>query len=391
MRYTYFFRLGMFLLFLAYSCKGTSQTKLSPEATISFYTCAPGEELYSVFGHSALRIHDPANRIDQVFNWGIFDFDTPNFYLKFIRGQLPYKLGTQVPKNFLREYRYYKRPVTEHTLLLAPDEKQKIFDLVFENYKPENRYYPYDFFYDNCASRIVDIIDASLAGKLNWGAQQKPTQSFRDLLDPYLDHLPWADLGIDLILGLHSDKIASYRQQMFLPDYIPANLAKMRIDRDSTQALVIGDPIDTLSYPVVHPDIPWWKKPAPLFWLLCILVALGTYFLPATHFFHKLDLLWFGAAGLAGALFLFMWLGTDHEACYRNMNMLWANPLYLLALPALWNRPIKQWERILLLAFGLLNVCVILGFKWLPQDLNVAVVPLAMMLLVRIVFRVWGR
>lgn len=366
-----------------------AQQPLSPQASISLFTCAPGDELYSVFGHSALRIKDPAQNLDQVFNWGIFDFDTPNFYLKFIRGQLLYKLGAQSPKRFLREYQYYKRAVTEHTLLLPADEKQAVADFVFNNYKPENRFYRYDFFYDNCASRIVDIIDTVLTPRITWEAQAAPQATFRDLLDPYLDQQPWADLGIDLILGLNSDKVATFRQQMFLPAYIPANFAQLRVDRDSIQTPIFNSGRKVLTFAEPEIVIPWWQKPTPLFWIASILlIALG-FWLPRQHFFQQLDLLWFGAAGLAGALFLFMWVGTDHEACYRNLNMLWANPFYLLLLPALRKRAPKSWERILLLLFAVFNLCVILGIQWLPQDLHPAVIPLALLLLVRIGYRLW--
>ena len=368
-----------------------AQRPLSPSATISIYTCAPGDELYSVFGHTAIRIKDPVQALDQVYNYGIFDFDTPNFYLKFIRGQLPYKLGESKPSIFLREYKHYKRGVTENIVLLEPSEKQAVADFLVNNYKPENRYYAYDFFYDNCASRIVDVVDTVLTPRVNWDAQPPSKVSFRDLLDPYLEQKPWADLGIDLILGLNSDAKATFRQQMYLPDFILTNFKQLRVDRDSVQAPLIGPTVDVLSFETSEIIIPWWQKPAPLFWVLCLLVALGTYFLRPGHFFHRLDWLWFGLAGIAGALFLFMWLGTDHEACYRNLNMLWANPLYLLILPALARRLPKSWERILLLIFAVFNLCVILGIKWLPQDLNIAVIPLALLLLIRIIYRLYPK
>ncbi len=391
MQYLKHFFALLILCFASVIPQSVAQPQLSPNATISIYTCAPGDELYSVFGHTAIRIKDSEQRLDQVFNYGIFDFDTPNFYVKFIRGQLPYRLGVSKPGFFLREYKNDKRGVTENVLLLEPEERQAVATFLFNNYKPENRYYPYDFFYDNCASRIVDVVDHVLTPRINWEAQAKSKVSFRDLLDPYLEQQPWADLGIDLILGLNSDATASFRQQMYLPDFILTNFNQLRVDRDSVQAQLIGPTTNVLSFEETETLIPWWEKPAPLFWILCFLVALGTYFLRPGHFFHRLDWLWFGLAGIAGALFLFMWLGTDHEACYRNLNMLWANPLYLLILPALAKRLPKSWERILLVLFAVFNLCVILGIKWLPQDLNIAVIPLALLLLIRIIYRLYPR
>ncbi len=366
-----------------------AQARLSPNAQISILTCAPGQELYSTFGHTAIRISDPATGDDRVYNYGIFDFNTPGFYLKFIRGQLPYRLGLQKLSRFMREYQYYKRRVQEHTLQLTLAEKQAISDFLVNNYKPENRYYPYDFFYDNCATRGVDVVDTVLTGRISW-AQIPPAKiSFRELLDPYLEHRAWDHFGIELILGLESDRIASFRQQMFLPDYIPSNFAQLSIDRDSVQAPIIQKEITLLDFPIDKTPTAWWKTPFFLFGLLTFLVILITVFLPRQHWLQRLDYLWFGASGLAGLLFAFMWFGTDHEACHRNLNLLWANPLWLVLLPALGKRLPKNWEKFGLY-FGILFLLpVLLALPWLPQELPPTAWFFALLLLVRVIFHLW--
>jgi len=130
-------------------------------AKVSLLTCSPGSELYSKFGHSAIRVYDPYEGTDIVFNYGLFDFNTPNFYLKFIRGKLPYQLGIQRFYNFMWDYQSEGRKVVETPLMLDLAAQRKLLDFLEYNYRPENRQYPYDFFFDNCASRIRDVVEQS--------------------------------------------------------------------------------------------------------------------------------------------------------------------------------------------------------------------------------------
>ncbi|MEL6638299.1 MAG: DUF4105 domain-containing protein [Bacteroidota bacterium] len=364
-----------------------AQKRLSPQAQISVLTCAPGQALYSTFGHTAIRIYDPLTADDRVYNYGIFDFDTPGFYLKFIRGQLPYQLGAQKMSRFMREYRYYRRAVQEHRLQLDPAEKQAISDFLIHNYRPENREYQYDFFYDNCASRVVDVIDTVLAGRINWSSIPPAQVSFRHLLDPYLQHRAWDDFGIDLILGLESDRIASFRQQMFLPDYIPQNFTQLSVDRDSLQSPVWSEEQILLDFPREAIATPWWQHPLLVFGLLALFAIASGLVLPRSHRLQKLDYFWFGASGLAGLLFVFMWFATDHEVCHRNLNLLWANPLWLLLLPVLGGRLAKNWERGLLYFNLALLLPVLLALPWLPQELPYPVWLIALLLFFRGIFR----
>ncbi|HYC86358.1 MAG TPA: DUF4105 domain-containing protein, partial [Chryseosolibacter sp.] len=194
---------------------------LSERARVSVITCGPGQRvLYTAFGHSAFRIEDPVNGIDQVYNYGVFDFRRKNFYLNFARGQNYYKLAAYPYPNFEYEYIYFNRFIHQQVLNLDQGQKQAFFDFLEENAKPENATYLYDYFYDNCATRIRDVTQKVLGDSVRFdGSYIQTDYTIRELTDLYLDYQPWGDLGIDICLGLPMDKRAAPHEYMFLPDY----------------------------------------------------------------------------------------------------------------------------------------------------------------------------
>lgn len=193
----------------------------------------PGNYFYDKFGHSAIRVQDKNSGLDIVFNYGIFDFNTPNFYSKFARGKLLYSLGLA---NFEDFYQYYKsedRWITEQVLNLNIAQKREVFQLLVENAKPENKDYLYDFTYDNCATKIRDILSLALATDLKYNTEQEEKEkSFRQLIGEKLHSNTWGSLGIDLALGAEIDKKVSKWEYQFLPDYVlEANAeAKVKIN-----------------------------------------------------------------------------------------------------------------------------------------------------------------
>jgi len=142
--------------------------KLSDDAEISVLTIGPGSSLNDAFGHNAFRIKDNLSGIDITFNYGVYDFDTPNFYTKFARGKLNYRIERNQYKNFINFYISQNRTVKEQFLNLSQFEKQKLFEYLVNNYKPENQYYLYDFFYDNCATKIRDVLPIILNEDINF-------------------------------------------------------------------------------------------------------------------------------------------------------------------------------------------------------------------------------
>ena len=209
------FALFFMLLFVQHS---VGQTSLET-TTISLITGSPGADLYNTFGHSAIRIKDPVRGIDFVYNYGTFDFSAPNFYLNFTRGKLDYMLSTEPTENLRYGFLSENRSMAEQVLNLSEEQKRLLIGRLQDNYKPESRYYKYDFFFDNCATRVRDIINIGLDSTIVFNySSVDSTLRFRDLIHPYIVNLPWTHLGISIGLGSPTDRISTPYEQMFLPE-----------------------------------------------------------------------------------------------------------------------------------------------------------------------------
>ena len=199
---------------------------------ISLLTCASGEEIYSLFGHTAIRYENYTRGIDAVFNYGIFNFNAPNFILRFALGETDYQLGVTDYERFAAEYYYLERDVWQQELNLTVQEKGKLVMLLEENYRPENRIYRYNFFYDNCATRPRDLIEKSIDGTLQYADDMTDTDSgisFRDLLHKYSKGHPWSRFGMDLCMGSQADRTINRRLMMFVPFYVQEYFNQARI------------------------------------------------------------------------------------------------------------------------------------------------------------------
>lgn len=300
---------------------------LSKEAEISVLTCSPGEELYSLFGHTAIRVHDPVVNYDMVYNYGTFDFDTPHFYLKYAQGLLPYQLAHSSFDSFLRAYKIEKRSVYSQTLKLDSLQKQKLFDLLLENYRPENRFYLYNFLFDNCTTRSRDILAKSLTENIDWGLPDSG-KNFWNLLDEYLQPSPWVQWGIHTILGQRGNLEASTFQYMFLPDYFMYGLNTARING---QRLAEDDRL-LYQAPESTADYPWYRHPLFVFGLGTILLIFLLYKFRRPFFLNSVAFIVFLFTGIVGCLIVFLGGFTEHPMTAPNWNILWANPLNLIAL-----------------------------------------------------------
>ena len=217
-------RLLQFILFiLAFAINKNGVAQSNPcRMRISLLTCAPGAELYSTFGHTAIRITDSTTGTDFVYNYGTFWFEDPQFYTKFIRGKLDYSLSVDKFPDFMYEYQYFQRSVWEQELNLSCGEKEQIITALNINMQGANRLYKYDFIYDNCTTRIRDLIFRSLPGSAVKNKLVPAGTTARNLIHSYLDKggEPWSKLGIDILLGAKLDKPVDNTVAMFLPDYL---------------------------------------------------------------------------------------------------------------------------------------------------------------------------
>jgi hypothetical protein len=356
---------------------------LSDSAEISVITCGPFQgELYSAFGHSAFRVHDPVKGIDSAYNYGVFDFNQPNFYLNFTRGNLLYKLGVYDYKRFRDYYIYYNRYVHEQVLNLTQDQKQKIFDYLTWNALPENQTYRYDYFYNNCATKIRDVVVINFGDSVNFdGSYIKTDLSIRDLTDLYLVQQPWGDLGIDICLGLPMDKKATPYEYMFLPDYIESGFDHATINQNGTIVPLVKIKNDIHQARFEEAPVKYFRPKYVFVAFMIIALIISIMDRRRKKLSNWFDAILFGVTGLLGVLLLFLWLFTDHAAAARNMNLLWAIPFNLVIVFFLHKNPgwLKKYFGILVI-FSLLLV-ISLGF--LPQAINPALIPIILAIMTR--------
>ncbi len=338
---------------------------LGPSAEISILTCSPGDELYSVFGHSAIRIYEPG-KIDYVYNYGTFEF-SDDFYLQFAQGKLNYRLSRSNFESFNYEYIMTGRGVLEQVLALDSATAQAVFDFLEVNYLPENRYYLYDFFYDNCATRIGDVLNNVAGDRLAYNSAFAPdSASFRNMIDLYLIGMPWADFGIDIALGAPCDKKMSAQQNMFLPDYVFYELQQATLDgrplvREVREVL---PPQFSLTAATIDVPVVLAGGIALVFFILLMLQVIRG---KAPAWPARILLVIMGLLGIA--VFL-LWFATDHVTTKYNYNLLWAFPLHLIVAFA-WDSKAK-WAT-LYRRVGFVVYILIAALAWvLPQDLHTA-------------------
>lgn len=368
------------------------QKQAVPPATedsirFSLLTCGPGEEIYSLFGHTAIRYENFTRGIDAVFNYGIFSFNTPNFILRFTLGETDYQLGVTSYKQFAYEYTWTGRDVWQQTLNLNAEEKKKLLALLEENYLPQNRIYRYNFFYDNCATRPRDQIERAVQGTLEYADDMTSFQtgiSFRDIVHQYTIGHSWARFGIDLCLGSQADKDITRRQMMFAPFYLKDFLAKAQLKNAqgmerplvSSEDHIIQSPQQTSTEEAPSP----LQTAFLLFTIVTIATAYGIY---RRKSLWLLDLLLFLAAGVAGCILAFLASFSQHPAVSPNYLLFLFHPLHLLCLPWMIKRVRKKEKSIYMWANITVLTFFILLWGIIPQEFNLAVLPLALSLWIR--------
>lgn len=353
------------------------QPTLSNSAEISLLTCEKGYELYSAYGHSCIRVQDVENDIDVVFNYGTFQIgDNELVFLKtFVQGTLDYTLSTSQYARFLRTYQNENRGITEQIFNLTLAEKQAVFNRLIVNYETDERYYRYDFFFDNCSSRIHEILKEVLGKELIYGDDliDNSPETFRELIAPAFDFSPWADFGVGIIMGYPTDRTATNKEKMFLPVHL---MDRFDLSTYKGESFVKSKEV---LFATIPPTIknPFYKKPIFIFTIIFLLVALISFvnFKKNKHY-YSIDYFLFFFTGFIGVFFLFMWFGTRHSPTFMNMNMFWAMPLNLIALFFLKTKKIAPY----LIFMGILNV---LGFFILPEVFHIAIIPILLMMATR--------
>lgn len=349
---------------------------------ISLLTCSAGEELYSAWGHTAIRVTDRNTGSDMVFNYGTFDDTDPDFYLKFTKGIMYYALSAYPYSDFLLEYQYQNRGIIEQELKLSCGEKTKIYSALQANNTNENRFYYYYFHTDNCTTRAGDMIVRNLANPVSYkNILPYRSVTYRNLIHYYLDitNQYWSKFGIDLFLGTNLDKKPTSEQAMFLPDYLKKGF-------DS--AVVNGQPLVSQSQVVLKwPASSVHSKSlfSPFILFTILLIVIGTISLSKIQNKQKLltifDGVFFFSIGVLGMLMVLLWLIRVDTVCRNNFNVLWALPSHVIG--AFFVNSNRQWVKTYFqIVFW---IGIVFAFTWffIPQQINNAVAPLVLLIIIR--------
>jgi hypothetical protein len=356
----------------------------SCDIRISLLTCTPGKELYSTFGHSALRVINNADHSDLIFNYGTFDFEDPDFYWKFVRGKLLYFVSIDSYDDFVALYKYEGRGITEQVLDLSCDEKQNLLAALFENAKEENKYYKYDFLYDNCTTRLRDMVAKYSEETLTTKNIRPYTGvTFRKMIHEYLNrnNQYWSKFGIDLIMGSRADKKTSNQEAMFLPEYLLKAFDSSNIGNKK----LVTEKISVLD-PSIQEKRNRIFSPLVLFSFLFLMILLLSFIKTnwRNTFFRYFDFMLFFLYGLLGGLLLFLWFFTDHHVFGNNLNILWAFPGH--AIIAFYIGKKRKWLRYYFLITSVV-ITILSIFGEGPQEMNNAFFPLIILLLLRSLLR----
>lgn len=312
---------------------------------ISLLTCQPHDEVYSLYGHTAIRYHDlRPGGYDLAFNYGVFDFKKPHFVARFVFGLTDYELGAYPYKYFLEEYRRFGSMVTEQVLNLTAEEKLILHEALAMNLRPENKIYRYNYFYSNCTTKARDIIESCINGKIEYTEREDYTPTYRDMIHSMTRNNPWAKFGNDLLLGIKADFKTDLRQQEFLPgnllyDFDHAQIYSKGIYRPlikerriavpaGIQIIQSGFPLTPLSCAAILLAVgiiifffEWRKKRVFVVWDVLLMLTTGT-------------------IGIVLTLMLF----SQHPTVSLNLQIILCNPLpWLFLWPVIKGKQTRYW------------------------------------------------
>lgn len=353
-------KIPFLLLLLLQGVLGFSQgSELSPLSKLSLLTVGTGEDLASKFGHSAIRIQDPSLGIDEVYGYGTYNFEDPNFYLNFVRGKLDYTITRYPYSYFERSYVAEKRWIKEQVLDVNMEQKKAIIAFLETNLLPQNRFYKYDFLFENCATKIPEVFEKTLGSGMQFDYSYLENQfTFRQLIHQNLEVNSWSNFGIDLALGSVIDRKATPYEHLFLPIYVYQQMKHTTINGKpivKKESVLLDIPANTNTTFIL------WT---PVFWL-ALLLALVLWITYKDYTKNTrtrwLDLSLFLVTGLAGVLILFLWFFTDHNATKVNYNFLWAfAPNLIIAFYLFKKEHLKWFRAYVILALGLLILSIVL-------------------------------
>lgn len=328
---------------------------------VSLLTCWPGSEIFELYGHEAIRISGVShgNPIDRVYNYGVFDYGAPNFIARFVKGETDYFVDAVPTDWFLSSYAAQGRKVEEQPLPLTQAQAMQILARLESDMLPANRCYRYKYFSRNCATRLMEHIDA-VAPQLNpTGMEQPANTTYRELIRRYNEGYPWYQLGIDVALGGMIDRPVNMRQTMFVP---------MELRKCYAPSTLLLDGSEDARAPAT----PWWLSPMLV---SCLLFCIAGYvwWRGGVTWFRSL---WYLCCALSGGLVFYLVFISEHEGASPNLLAWWLNPLWIIPTVTIWFKPLKRFNTVVLSVGAIVTATLLLTWPILPQSTNPALFPL---------------
>lgn len=376
-------RLKYFIFCLFMGVAFSVQSQSTDSIRFSLLTCAPGTEIYSLFGHTAIRYENYTRRIDVVFNYGMFSFNTPNFIFRFVAGETDYQLGITPYSYFEAEYAMRGSSVYQQVLNLTQSEKERLLTILENNYLPENRIYRYNYFYDNCTTRARDKIEECIEGKVVY-PDSLSGKSYRSIVHEFTAGSSWDEFGIDLCLGAEADKEINKRQQMFSPFYMKYYASNAYIvDAGGTRRPLILDETKIVDVEPEEVQPGFILSPlmcGALFLALCVVMAWGQW--KTQRIWWGWDIVLYGLQGLAGCIIAFLFFFSVHPTVGSNWLLILFNPIPLLYLPFMVYKAVKRKKDYYHVGNMVYLTLFITILPFCGQEFNLTVLPLALGLLV---------
>ena len=376
-------RLKYFIFCLFMGVVFSVQSQSTDSIRFSLLTCAPGTEIYSLFGHTAIRYENYTRRIDVAFNYGMFSFNTPNFIFRFVAGETDYQLGITPYSYFEAEYAMRGSSVYQQVLNLTQSEKERLLTILENNYLPENRIYRYNYFYDNCTTRARDKIEECIEGKVVY-PDSLSGKSYRSIVHEFTAGSPWGEFGIDLCLGAEADKEINKRQQMFSPFYMKYYASNAYIvDAGGTRRPLILDETKIVDVEPEEVQPGFILSPlmcGALFLALCVVMAWGQW--KTQRIWWGWDIVLYGLQGLAGCIIAFLFFFSVHPTVGSNWLLILFNPIPLLYLPFMVYKAVKRKKDYYHVGNMVYLTLFITVLPFCGQEFNLTVLPLALGLLV---------
>ncbi len=376
-------RLKYFIFCLFMGVAFSVQSQNTDSIRFSLLTCAPGTEIYSLFGHTAIRYENYTRRIDVVFNYGMFSFNTPNFIFRFVAGETDYQLGITPYSYFEAEYAMRGSSVYQQVLNLTQSEKERLLTILENNYLPENRIYRYNYFYDNCTTRARDKIEECIEGKVVY-PDSLSGKSYRSIVHEFTAGSLWDEFGIDLCLGAEADKEINKRQQMFSPFYMKYYASNAYIvDAGGTRRPLILDETKIVDVEPEEVQPGFILSPlmcGALFLALCVVMAWGQW--KTQRIWWGWDIVLYGLQGLAGCIIAFLFFFSVHPTVGSNWLLILFNPIPLLYLPFMVYKAVKRKKDYYHVGNMVYLTLFITILPFCGQEFNLTVLPLALGLLV---------